>query len=63
MVIVSLAYLFNNQVSGPDALLMGGEPFTASQLPAMEAAFAKAGLNDYEVEANRIRVPRGPQPA
>jgi flagellar M-ring protein FliF len=29
----------------------------------MEAAFAKAGLNSYEIEGNRIRVPRGQQSA
>ncbi len=33
----------------------------ASQLPAMEAAFAKAGLSDYQIEGNRIRVPLGRQ--
>ncbi|MCA9245974.1 MAG: hypothetical protein KDA42_02635 [Planctomycetales bacterium] len=58
---VSVAYLFQSQTSGPDAFLMGGEPFSASQLPAMEAAFSKANLTDYEVEGNRIRVPRGQQ--
>ena len=59
VVVISLAYLFNHQMSGPDAYLMGGEYFTAGQLPSMEAAFAKAGLIDYQTEGNRIRIPRG----
>ncbi len=63
VVVVSVAYLFTVQVSGPDVDLMGGEPFPASRLPAMEAAFAKAGLSSYEVDGNRIRIPRGQQAA
>ena len=59
LVVISLAYLFNHQMSGSGAYLMGGEYFTAGQLPSMEAAFSKAGLTDYQTEGNRIRVPRG----
>ncbi|MDH3718528.1 MAG: hypothetical protein OES79_10455, partial [Planctomycetota bacterium] len=33
------------------------QPLPASQLPAVEAALAKAGLNDYRLEGHRIRVP------
>jgi flagellar M-ring protein FliF len=40
---------------------MGGEPFAAAQLPAMQAAFASAGLMNAEFEGNRIKVPRGQQ--
>ncbi len=61
--VISLGFLFNTQVAGTDAYLMGGERFAASELPAMEAAFAKAGLAAYEVEGNRVRVPRGQQSA
>jgi flagellar M-ring protein FliF len=61
VVVVSLVYLFQQHASSPDAYLMGGEPFSAAQLPAMEAAFAKASLTGYEIESNRIRVPRGQQ--
>ena len=63
VVVVSLGFLFRQQVTGGEAYLMGGEPFSAGQLPAMEAAFAKANLSDYELEGNRIRVPRGQQAA
>ncbi len=61
VVVVSLAYLFQSHTAGPDAFLMGGEPFASSQLPAMEAAFAKAALSSYQIDGNRIRVPRGQQ--
>ncbi len=61
MVVISLAYLVNHASTGQETFLMGGEPFSASQLPNMEAAFSKAGLNDYKIEGNRIRVPLGKQ--
>ncbi len=63
VVVVSLGYLFTHQISGSDTFLMNGEHFAPSQLPAMEAAFDKAGLKDYEVEGTRIKVPRGRQSA
>ncbi|NQT37260.1 MAG: hypothetical protein HQ581_07215, partial [Planctomycetes bacterium] len=63
VVVVSLGYLFTHQISGSDTFLMNGEHFAPSQLPAMEAAFDKAGLKDYEVEGTRIKVPRGQQSA
>ena len=59
IVVVSLVYLFNAQGSSPDSELMHGMPIDPSQMPAMEAAFAKAGLSDYEVDGSRIRIPRG----
>jgi len=58
-VVISLVYLFRIQVSSPDEDLMYGMPIAASQLPAMEAAFEKAGLSGYEVRGTHIRVPRG----
>lgn len=61
VVVISLGYLFQHQVSGPDVFLMNGEPIPPSYLPAMEAAFAKANLNSYSIEGARIRVPRGQQ--
>jgi flagellar M-ring protein FliF len=63
VVVVSLGYLFQHQMSGPDVFLMNGEPISPSCLPAMEAAFAKANLSSYTVEGARIRVPRGQQGA
>ena len=61
VVVISLGWLFQGQVSGPDAYLMGGEPFSASDLPAMEAAFSQAKLSNYTIEGNRIKIPHGQQ--
>jgi len=63
VVVVSVAYLFNHQVSGPDEFLMNGESFPAAQLPAMLAAFGKANLSSFQMEGNRIRVPHSQQSA
>jgi len=59
LVVVSLAFLFNRQLASPESFLFGGEPVSAAELPGIEAAFGKAGLKNYAVEGNRIRVPRG----
>jgi flagellar M-ring protein FliF len=59
VVVVSLAYLFQSQSTGPDGYLMGGQPFSADELRVMEAAFGKASLSGYQVEGSRIRIPRG----
>ncbi len=61
VVVISLGYLFMHGGSGPDSYLMNGEYFTPADLPAMEAAFAAKGLNDYRVEGTRIRVSRAQQ--
>src|SRR5262249_14189550 len=37
------------------------EPVAMSQLPAMEAAFGKKNLTDYEIQGARIKVPQGKQ--
>lgn len=57
----SVAYLFNQQYAASETYLFGGEPVSASQLPAMLQAFATAGLTDYEMQDNRIRVPHAKQ--
>ncbi len=59
VIVVSLGYLFNYQVSNGDMYLLGGRPFTASEFPAIHAAFDKANLTGAVVEGSRIRVPRG----
>jgi flagellar M-ring protein FliF len=63
VVVVSLAYLFNARVSGPDSYLLGGHPFSATEMPLVQGALAQAGLNDFEVEGNLIRIPRSKQAA
>lgn len=59
VLVVSLAYLFNHQISGGDSYLLGGQSFTSAEMSAMEAAFGKAGLSDYSVEGSRVKVPAG----
>ena len=63
MVVVSMAFLLNRVGGDNDAFLMGGEAFSSPQLHNMEAAFAKANLNDYRIEGNRIHVSSGKQSA
>jgi flagellar M-ring protein FliF len=63
VVVISLGYLFKVQSSGPDSYLLGGHPFSAAELPQVQGALAKAGLKDFEVEGNLIRIPRNEQAA
>lgn len=58
VVVVSIGYLFNHQISAGDAYLLEGQNFSQAELQAMQAAFGKAGLGDYEIAGGRIRVPR-----
>ena len=60
-IIVSMAFLVNHVGSDQDAYLMSGEAFSSPQLHNMEAAFAKANLNDYRIEGNRVLVRSGKQ--
>ncbi|MBU4271820.1 MAG: hypothetical protein KKA28_08175 [Planctomycetes bacterium] len=59
VVIVGLGYLGTHRSAKPDADLMRGVSITPAQLPAMEAALAKANLTDYEIRGTSIFVPRG----
>lgn len=59
VVVVSLGYLVNQGTSGPDTYLFGAEPLTSSQIARMEGAMSQAGLGDYTVEGNHIKIPRG----
>lgn len=56
-IIVSMFYLFQFQMSGGQVSLYGNREFSAEEVGQMENAFGNAGLNDYEVVGNRIRVP------
>ena len=58
-VLVGLGYLGTQQIARPDTDLMHGVPVANSQLPLMEAAFAKAKLKDYAIRGSSILVPRG----
>lgn len=58
VVVVSLGFLFKESTSGPDQFLYGGEPLTRQELVDVEHALSAAGLSDYEVHGNMIKVPR-----
>jgi flagellar M-ring protein FliF len=59
VVVVSIGYLFNNQISGPSADLLHGVRVSESQLDLMMAAFGKANLNDAVRKDGSIYVPHG----
>jgi flagellar M-ring protein FliF len=59
VIVVSLVFLFQFQGQGGDEFLLGGRPFSASEVTAIEAAFAQAGLGGSTLVENRIRIPRG----
>jgi flagellar biosynthesis/type III secretory pathway M-ring protein FliF/YscJ len=52
-------YLRTHATVVAESDLMRGLPLAAAQLPAMEAAFAKATLQGYKVRGTSIFVPRG----
>jgi flagellar M-ring protein FliF len=58
VVVISLGYLFTHELAGPEVYLLGGEMFPSSDLTNMATAFSQEGLDSYEVEGNKIRVPR-----
>jgi len=57
-VIVSAIALVRWSPYHPDTYLFGGRVLTDREIARLEAAFSKAGLNDWEATGNRIRVPR-----
>lgn len=59
LVVVSLVYLFQYQITSGDEFLLDGRLFSNSELKEIEAAFAQAGLGRSTVVGNRIRIPRG----
>ncbi len=59
VIVVSLVYLFQYQMSSGDEFLLDGRPFSSSEIASIESAFAQAGLKDSTVSGNRIRIPRG----
>jgi len=61
VIVVSVAYLFNQRITGTDAYLLEGRSFTGDDMAAMEGAFGKAGLSDFKIEGNHIRIPAGQQ--
>lgn len=58
VIIVSLVFLFRTSAGSPDDFLLGGRAFSTAELEAMEGAFAKAGLSNYQLEGSRVRIPK-----
>lgn len=56
VLVVSLVWLFNVRTAGPDGYLLGGYAFPPGDMPAVQGALAKKGLN-FEVEGQLIRIP------
>ncbi|MCE9556316.1 MAG: hypothetical protein K8T91_23450 [Planctomycetes bacterium] len=56
--VTCVGLLASRQPKSADMLMLSGEAIAPDQLPRTEAAFAKAGLSDYQIEAGRIRIPR-----
>lgn len=63
VIVISLFFLFNQDWGGRGTYLMGGRPFSPSEMPAIHAAFAAAGLPEPKYEGNRILVPAGQEAA
>ncbi|MEN1679823.1 MAG: hypothetical protein AAGJ46_09525 [Planctomycetota bacterium] len=59
VVVVSIGFLFKQSTTGANEYLFGAEPLSSAEIDAMTAAISKAGLNDFDVEGSRIKVPRG----
>jgi flagellar M-ring protein FliF len=63
VVIVGTAFLFRMPTGVANDYLLAGRSFSPSELDTAQAAFAEAGLSDYEVESTKIRVPRSKRAA
>ncbi len=56
---VSLGFLVQQNGAGPDDYLFNGESLRPADADRAEAAIAQAGLNGWQRDGNRIKVPRG----
>jgi flagellar M-ring protein FliF len=63
VIVVGLVYLFQVQSPSADDYLLGGRPFLASELTAVQRALSEAGLKNWELEGNRIKIPGGQKAA
>lgn len=60
---VSAAWIVREEPALGRVALLSGTPLPASELALMEAAFDRANLTDYSIEAGRILVPKHRQSA
>jgi flagellar M-ring protein FliF len=59
VIVVALVMLFQFKNESADDYLLGGRPFMAGELTAVQRALAEAKLQNWELEGNRIKIPRG----
>lgn len=59
LVVVSLVYLFQPTDSGDDEYLLGGRSFSTDELIDVQRALSEAGLQGYQLDGTRIKIPRG----
>ena len=55
---IGLAFLIRGESSAGKDALFGGQSFGEQELAAIEMAFSRANLNDWEREGRRIKIPR-----
>jgi flagellar M-ring protein FliF len=63
VIVVGLAFLFRFQTQTADDYLLGGRPFMAGELTAVQRALSEAKLTNWELEGNRIKIPSGQKAA
>jgi flagellar M-ring protein FliF len=59
VIAVSLGFLVKQNSAGPDSYLFNGESLPPADADRVEAAIAQKGLNGWQRDGNRIKVPRG----
>lgn len=63
VIAIGLAFLVRDGRALGNVHLFGGRSFSEQELDAVELAFSRAGLNGWEREGRRIRVPKESQAA
>src|SRR5215207_7733938 len=56
-IVVALAFLFQFQTKSADGYLLEGRPFMAGELTGVQRALSEAGLENWELDGNRIKIP------
>lgn len=56
-IVVGLAFLFRFQSQSMDGYLLEGRPFMGGELTSVQRALAEAGLKDWALDGNRIKIP------
>ena len=57
-VVVGLVYLNTGPPGGDHEYLLGGRALSDQEIDRVQVAFSQAGLSDWQIESNRVRIPR-----